>query len=150
MRRFLGLIVVPLACWRFRRSRRSGSPLWMVSRRTTRAPKFNGNKNSAPCRCRIICATRCSIFTARPHHVGSPYDKDNAEVAAAQFKSYGWDANIETFSVLFPTPKERAVELAGRRNSWPSCKSRRVPRTPLRISNRNNCPATTLTRLMAT
>jgi len=50
-------------------------------------------------------------LTARPHHVGSPYDKDNAEWLLAQFKSYGWDANIETFSVLFPTPKERAVEL---------------------------------------
>src|SRR5271155_5549007 len=50
-------------------------------------------------------------MSARPHHVGSPYDKDNAEWLLAQLKSYGLDANIETFSVLFPTPKERAVEL---------------------------------------
>jgi N-acetylated-alpha-linked acidic dipeptidase len=50
-------------------------------------------------------------LTLRPHHVGSPYDKDNAEWLLAQFKSYGWDASIENFSVLFPTPKERAVEL---------------------------------------
>jgi N-acetylated-alpha-linked acidic dipeptidase len=50
-------------------------------------------------------------LSARPHHVGSPYDKDNAEWLLAQFKSYGWDAQIESFDVLFPTPKERIVEL---------------------------------------
>ena len=47
----------------------------------------------------------------RPHHVGSAYDKDNAEWLLAQFKSWGLDAKIESFDVLFPTPKERAVEL---------------------------------------
>jgi N-acetylated-alpha-linked acidic dipeptidase len=50
-------------------------------------------------------------LTAHPHHVGSPYDKENAEWILAQLKSYGLDAHIETFSVLFPTPIERAVEL---------------------------------------
>ncbi|MEO8725508.1 MAG: transferrin receptor-like dimerization domain-containing protein, partial [Acidobacteriaceae bacterium] len=46
-----------------------------------------------------------------PHHVGSPYDKENAEWILAQFKQWGWDAHIETFHVLFPTPKTRVVEL---------------------------------------
>jgi len=50
-------------------------------------------------------------LSARPHHVGSPYGKDNAEWLAAQFRSYGWDAQIERFDVLFPTPKERVLEL---------------------------------------
>jgi N-acetylated-alpha-linked acidic dipeptidase len=50
-------------------------------------------------------------LSARPHHVGSPYDKDNAEWILGQFKSYGWDAHIENFDVLFPTPIERIVEL---------------------------------------
>ncbi|HEV7706234.1 MAG TPA: PA domain-containing protein, partial [Gemmatimonadaceae bacterium] len=50
-------------------------------------------------------------LSARPHHVGSPYDKDNAEWILAQFKSYGLDAHIESFDVLFPTPIDRAVEL---------------------------------------
>ena len=50
-------------------------------------------------------------LSARPHHVGSPYDKDNAEWLLAKFKEYGFDAQIETFYVLFPTPKERVVEL---------------------------------------
>jgi N-acetylated-alpha-linked acidic dipeptidase len=50
-------------------------------------------------------------MSARPHHVGSPYDKDNAEWILAKFKESGFDAHIETFQVLFPTPKERVVEL---------------------------------------
>ncbi len=50
-------------------------------------------------------------LSAYPHHVGSPYDKANAEWILSKFKSWGWDAHIETFYVLFPTPKERHVEL---------------------------------------
>src|SRR5256885_14471482 len=52
-------------------------------------------------------------LSARPHNVGSPYDKDDAEWILSKFKEYGFDAHIETFSVLFPTPKERVVELLG-------------------------------------
>ena len=50
-------------------------------------------------------------LSAHPHHVGSPYDKDNAEWIASKFKEFGLDTHIEQFDVLFPTPKERAVEL---------------------------------------
>src|SRR6516164_7081586 len=50
-------------------------------------------------------------LSAHPHAVGSAYDKDNAEWLLAQFKQYGFDAQIETFDVLFPTPKERRLEL---------------------------------------
>ncbi len=50
-------------------------------------------------------------LSAWPHNVGSPYDKQNAEWILAKFQQYGFDAHIETFDVLFPTPKERHVEL---------------------------------------
>lgn len=50
-------------------------------------------------------------LTARPHHVGSPYDKDNAEWIESQLKSWGLDAHIETFDALFPTPKDRMMEM---------------------------------------
>ncbi len=50
-------------------------------------------------------------LTARPHHVGSPYDKDNAEWILTRFKEWGFDAHIETFDVLFPTPKVRLLEM---------------------------------------
>jgi N-acetylated-alpha-linked acidic dipeptidase len=50
-------------------------------------------------------------LSARPHHVGSPYDKDNAEWILAHFKDWGLDAHIEKFDVLFPTPKVRVLEM---------------------------------------
>jgi N-acetylated-alpha-linked acidic dipeptidase len=50
-------------------------------------------------------------LSARPHHVGSAYGKSNAEWLRDQFASYGWEAKIEEYRVLFPTPKERRVEL---------------------------------------
>ena len=50
-------------------------------------------------------------LSARPHHVGSPYDKDNAEWILARFKEWGLDAHIETFNVLFPTPRVRVLEM---------------------------------------
>lgn len=50
-------------------------------------------------------------LSARPHHVGSPYDKDNAEWIASQLRSWGLDAQIEMFDTLFPTPKERLLEM---------------------------------------
>jgi N-acetylated-alpha-linked acidic dipeptidase len=50
-------------------------------------------------------------MSARPHHLGSAYDKDNAEWILSKFKEWGWDARLETYDVLFPTPKERLVEM---------------------------------------
>jgi N-acetylated-alpha-linked acidic dipeptidase len=55
------------------------------------------------------------LLAARPHHVGSPYDKQNAEWILAQYKQWGWNAHIETFDVLFPTPKMRLLEMGGYR-----------------------------------
>jgi N-acetylated-alpha-linked acidic dipeptidase len=54
---------------------------------------------------------RMKRLSARPHHVGSAYDKENAEFILSQFKAWGWDAQIEQFDVLFPTPKTRLVEM---------------------------------------
>lgn len=50
-------------------------------------------------------------LSSRPHHLGSPAGKESAEYIRDRFKSYGWDAEIETFYVLFPSPKERVLEL---------------------------------------
>src|SRR3979490_2243986 len=50
-------------------------------------------------------------LSAHPHNVGTAYHKDNAEWIAARFKEFGLDTHIESFDVLYPTPKERAVEL---------------------------------------
>ncbi len=50
-------------------------------------------------------------LSARPHHVGSPHGKANAEFMVSQFKSWGFEAEIEQFDVLFPTPKTRLLEM---------------------------------------
>ena len=50
-------------------------------------------------------------MASEPNHVGSPHDKANAEASLALFKSWGWDAKIETFQVLYPTPITTLVEL---------------------------------------
>ena len=50
-------------------------------------------------------------LAAKPHYVGSPYDKENAEWLLDKFKSWGYDAQIETYEILFPYPKTRVLEL---------------------------------------
>ncbi|MGA9770474.1 MAG: transferrin receptor-like dimerization domain-containing protein [Blastocatellia bacterium] len=52
-------------------------------------------------------------LSAEPHHLGSEYDRQNAEFIRDKFKSWGLDAKIEEFDVLFPTPKERVLEMLG-------------------------------------
>ena len=50
-------------------------------------------------------------MSSAPNHVGSPHDKANADYMLGLFKSWGWDAHIETFQVLYPTPISTTVEL---------------------------------------
>ena len=52
-------------------------------------------------------------LTAKPHHLGSNSGKEYAEFMRDQFKSWGYDAQIETYKVLFPTPKVRLLEMTG-------------------------------------
>jgi len=46
-----------------------------------------------------------------PHNLSSAKDKENAEYILSLYKQWGWDASIETFYVLFPTPKTRLLEM---------------------------------------
>lgn len=50
-------------------------------------------------------------LSARPHHLGSRYNKENADFIASQFRSWGYETKLEEFEVLFPTPKTRIVEM---------------------------------------
>jgi N-acetylated-alpha-linked acidic dipeptidase len=50
-------------------------------------------------------------LAAHPHHVGSPWGRNNAEFLVEQFRSWGYDTRIEEFQVLFPTPKVRVLEM---------------------------------------
>ena len=48
-------------------------------------------------------------MTLRPHHVGSAYGKANAEFMRDLLRSWGWEAEIESYQILFPTPKVRVL-----------------------------------------
>ncbi|MBK9152961.1 MAG: M28 family metallopeptidase [Chloracidobacterium sp.] len=50
-------------------------------------------------------------LSARPHHLGSAYNKENADFILSLFRSWGYQAELEEFHVLFPTPKTRIVEM---------------------------------------
>ena len=50
-------------------------------------------------------------LSSRPHHVGSPFGKEVAEFVAERFREWGYDTEIETFRVLFPTPRLRRLEM---------------------------------------
>ena len=52
-------------------------------------------------------------MASAPNHVGSAHDKANAEFILSQFKAWGWDAKIETFEVLYPTPLKTQLNLVG-------------------------------------
>jgi N-acetylated-alpha-linked acidic dipeptidase len=52
-------------------------------------------------------------LTAFPHNIGSPGSKAVAEKILQKYKSYGLDAHLETYTVLYPTPKTRVLELTG-------------------------------------
>jgi N-acetylated-alpha-linked acidic dipeptidase len=52
-------------------------------------------------------------MASAPNNVGSPHDRENAQWQLAQFKSWGWDAHIETFDILYPTPISESLELTG-------------------------------------
>ena len=50
-------------------------------------------------------------ITAKPHHAGSPASREVAEYILNLEKSWGLDAQIESFEALMPYPTERQVEL---------------------------------------
>ena len=56
---------------------------------------------------------RLKSMSSQPNNVGSPHDKANAEASLAAFKAWGWDAHMEVFDVLYPTPKAEKLELLG-------------------------------------
>ncbi|RRQ47621.1 folate hydrolase [Maribacter algicola] len=52
-------------------------------------------------------------MAAEPHWVGTKFGEENAKWMQDQFKSWGYDAKIETYHILFPYPTERVLELTG-------------------------------------
>jgi len=53
------------------------------------------------------------VLSSKPHHISSPGGKEVADIILKKFQDYGFDAHIETYTVLFPTPKTRLLEMTG-------------------------------------
>ena len=66
-------------------------------------------------------------LSSEPNNVGSPHDKANAEAVRDLFKQWGWDAQIETFEVLYPTLKQHTLEMVGPTTFVASLKEPPVP-----------------------
>jgi N-acetylated-alpha-linked acidic dipeptidase len=50
-------------------------------------------------------------LASRPHHVGSSHGRENAYYIAGLFRSWGYATRIDMFQILFPTPRERRLQL---------------------------------------
>ena len=50
-------------------------------------------------------------MSAKPHHVGSPGSKENAEFIAKLLESWGYEVDIAEYEILLPVPRVREVEL---------------------------------------
>lgn len=50
-------------------------------------------------------------LAARPNHIGSAFNRESAEWTVGLLRSWGLDASLEHFQVLFPTPRERRLEM---------------------------------------
>src|SRR5208282_1821789 len=76
------------------------------------------------------------LLAAQPNHVSSPHDKANADQILAWFKSWGWDAHIETFWVLYPKPISETLELVGPQKFKATLQERPIPRfLPMSITS---------------
>ncbi len=53
------------------------------------------------------------FITAKPIYVGSPHNKEVADWMVEQFRSWGYEAELAEYHVLFPTPRVRELELLG-------------------------------------
>ncbi|MGA7824125.1 MAG: transferrin receptor-like dimerization domain-containing protein [Steroidobacteraceae bacterium] len=50
-------------------------------------------------------------LSSEANQVGAPHDRANAEFVRDLLRKWGWDAQIETFEVLYPTLKQHTLEL---------------------------------------
>ena len=70
------------------------------------------------------------LLAAHPHNVGSAAQRANAEWLVKQYTSWGWDAKLEQFDVLYPTPKIRVLELLGAKPYKARLEEPAIPQDP--------------------
>ena len=92
------------------------TPVWHVEARTKRSRPQIQQAAEWEIKLRAIPKAEnlreyMRVLAAEPHHLGSLAGKRNAEWMRERLKSWGLQATLEEYEVLFPTPKERLVEL---------------------------------------
>ncbi|RAJ85752.1 N-acetylated-alpha-linked acidic dipeptidase [Chitinophaga dinghuensis] len=85
----------------------SGFPDSLANRQLKLEEQFDQHLSSAN-----IGAT-IKELSSQPHHISSARGKAVAEEIRRRFISYGWDASLVTYQVLFPIPQERVLEMGG-------------------------------------
>lgn len=80
-------------------------------------------------------------MAAEPNHVGSKHDKANAEYTLQRFKDWGWDARIETFKVLYPTPEKVSLDLLGKQRFKATLTEKPVPGDATSSRTKDQLPA---------
>lgn len=104
------LVFVSLCALRPARARAAGEPLFGFLGDRSAAQRAREVRFDASLRTEDL-EQWMRRLAARPHALGSAYGKENAEFLAGLFREWGYDTRIEEFRVLFPTPKERLVEM---------------------------------------
>ncbi len=80
-------------------------------------------------------------MAAEPNHVGAAHNKANAEYTLQRFKDWGWDARIETFKVLYPTPQKVGLELLGKQRFKATLTEKPVPGDATSSRTKDQLPA---------
>lgn len=79
-------------------------------------------------------------LSARPHHTGSPYDKQNALFLDSLFRQWGYDTRIDTYYVMFPTPKVRQLELLSPTKYTATLMEKKIPEDPYTAQTKEQLP----------
>jgi N-acetylated-alpha-linked acidic dipeptidase len=80
-------------------------------------------------------------MAAEPNHVGAAHNKQNAEMTLKQFQDWGWDAKIETFKVLYPTPLKVSLDLSGKSSFRATLTEKPIPGDATSSRTKNELPA---------
>jgi len=80
-------------------------------------------------------------MAAEPNHVGSAHDKANADYTLQRFKDWGWDARVETFKVLYPTPTNVSLDLLGKQAFKATLTERPIPGDATSSRTKDELPA---------
>jgi N-acetylated-alpha-linked acidic dipeptidase len=84
---------------------------------------------------------RLKMMSSEPNQVGSPHDRANAEYTLQKFKEWGWDAHMEVFQVLYPTPREQSLSLLGAQPFQATLTEPPIPGDPSTYHQEGGLPA---------